>query len=118
MNSPEIAPLAGPPAEPNLAQAAPRGARFKPLALRVLITAAALLLWFWTQSLLGARGGDGNAIGDGLHRLSAPVHDYLASSPRAANLLLVVSSLGIDALGVFLLGMWIIAGKLRPFAGL
>lgn len=96
---------------------APAG-RWKSLMLRIAITAVALLIWFWTQSLLGARAGDGKAIGDGLHRLTEPIHSYLESSPGAANALLIVSSLGIDALGIFLLGSWIFAGQLRSFVGL
>lgn len=95
-----------------------RRARWKSLAVRIAIAAVALVIWFWTQSLLGARTGDSNAIGDGLHRLTTPLHDYLANSPRAANILLIASSLGIDALGIFLLGSWVFAGKLRPFVGL
>ena len=118
MNSPEIAPPVEPPMEPGIAQAALPGARWKSLSLRVAITAVALLIWFWTQSLLGARTGESYRIGDGLHRLTAPLHSYLENSPRAANRLLIVSSLGIDALGIFLLGSWIFAGKLRPFLGL
>jgi len=118
MSSPEIAPTIQPPIEPKLAQVASPGTRWKSLALRFAITAVALLIWFWTQSLLGARSGDSGTIGDGLHRLTAPVHDYLANSPHAANALLIVSSLGIDGLGLFLLGAWIFAGKLRTFVGL
>jgi hypothetical protein len=118
MSSPEIAPTIQPPVEPQIAQVATSTARWKSLALRIAITAVALIIWFWTQSLLGARTGDMNVIGDGLHRLTAPLHDYLATSPCAANALLIVSSLGIDALGLFLLGSWIFAGQLRPFLGL
>ena len=118
MSSPETAPPIEPPSELKLAQVASPGTRWKSLALRLAITAVALLIWFWTQSLLGARSGDSGTIDDGLHRLTAPVHDYLANSPHAANALLIVSSLGIDALGLFLLGAWIFAGKLRTFVGL
>jgi PAP2 superfamily C-terminal len=114
MSSPEGAT----PIEPTAAEAAAPGARWKSLALRMAITAAALLIWFWTQSLLGARAGDAGAIGDGLHRLTAPWHAYLENSPRAADAVLILSSLGIDALGIFLLGSWIFAGKVRPFLGL
>src|SRR5262249_40453042 len=32
--------------------------------------------------------------------------------------LLIVSSVGIDGLGLFLLGSWVFAGKVRPFLGL
>jgi hypothetical protein len=103
---------------PQVAEAAAQGLPWKALALRITITAVALVIWFWTQSLLGARTGDNNSIGDGLHRLTEPVHAYLANSPGAANALLIISSLGIDALGIFLLGSWIVAGKLRPFIGL
>jgi len=118
MSSPEIAPPIEEPARSRLSQVATATARRKSLALRVAITAVSLVIWFWTQSLLGSRAGDSNAIGDGLHRLTEPIHSYLESSPRSANALLILSSLGIDALGIFLLGSWIFAGKLRPFLGL
>lgn len=88
------------------------------LAVRILITVASLTLWFWTQSLLGARRTPGEPIGDGLHRLTAPANEYLQHSPRAANALLIVSSGLIDALGIFLLCRWIFFGSLRPFVGL
>lgn len=110
MSSPEIAPEIVPLAAP--------AAGWKPLALRILITVLALAVWFWTQSLLGARAGNPDGIGDGLHRLTAPLHEFFANSPHAANLLLIVSSAGIDALGLFLLGSWIFAGKFPPFLGL
>jgi PAP2 superfamily protein len=110
MSSPEIA--------PEIVDVVAPSARWKPLALRIIITIVALGVWFWTQSLLGTRPGGSEAIGDGLHRLTAPLHDYFANSPPAANALLITSSLGIDALGIFLLGSWVFAGKLRPFIGL
>jgi len=110
MSSPEIA--------PEIAHVTASSARWKPLALRIIVTVVALAVWFWTQSLLGVRPAGSEAIGDGLHRLTAPLHDYFAGSPRAANAVLIVSSLGIDALGIFLLGSWVFAGKLRPFVGL
>jgi PAP2 superfamily C-terminal len=110
MSSPEIA--------PELVSTVAPSARWKPLALRILVTVAALAVWFWTQGLLGARAGGGEAIGDGLHRLTASLHDYLANSPGTADALLIASSAGIDALGLFLLGSWVFAGRLRPFLGL
>jgi hypothetical protein len=67
MSSPEIA--------PELVRTVAPSARWKPIALRILITVAALAVWFWTQSLLGARPGGSEAIGDGLHRLTASLHD-------------------------------------------
>ena len=36
----------------------------KAAALRILVTVAALMIWFWTQSLLGARISPTDGIGD------------------------------------------------------
>jgi hypothetical protein len=90
----------------------------KGLALRILITIIALAVWFWTQSLLGARGSQTAPIGDALHRLTAGLNTFFQSAPHAANILLIVSSALIDATAIFLLGSWIFAGKIRPFLGL
>ena len=62
------------------------------LAVRLALTAAALVIWFWTQSL----------------------HFH----PVAANALLIISSGIIDLFGIFLLSIWIFRGEPRPFAGL
>jgi hypothetical protein len=88
------------------------------IILRVIITLVAIAIWFWTQSLIGARGLPSSGIGDSLHNLTAGLNAYLRQSPTAANALLIVSSALIDALGVFLLGSWVFAGRLRPFLGL
>jgi len=93
-------------------------ARKKALVARILITFAALAIWFWTQSLLGARISPSQGIGDGLHRLTAPLNAYLHGAPRAANALLIASSALIDGIAIFLLASWIFGGKLRPFLGL
>jgi len=93
-------------------------ARKKALVARILITCAALAIWFWTQSLLGARISPTQGIGDGLHRLTAPLNVYLHGAPRAANALLIASSALIDGIAIFLLASWIFAGQLRPFLGL
>ncbi len=88
------------------------------LAIRLVVTAAALLIWFWTQSLIGARGAPATGIGDRIHNVTASANLYLHDHPAAANALLVVSSGIIDLLGIFLLSMWIVYGELRPFLGL
>ncbi len=88
------------------------------MLLRLLVTGMVLALWFWTQSLIGARSAPGSAIGDGLHNLTAGLNSYFAQNPGAANALLVVSSALIDALGLFLLGRWLFGGSVRPFLGL
>jgi hypothetical protein len=90
----------------------------KALAVRILITFAALTTWFGTQSLLGARISPTEGIADGLHRLTAPVNAYLHGAPHAANALLIASSALIDAIAIFLLASWIFGGNLRPFLGL
>lgn len=89
----------------------------KSFPLRIIVTAIAVGLWFWTQSLIGARTPPAG-IGDGLHNLTAGLNSYLLHSPSAANALLIVSSAIIDGLGIFLLGRWLFAGSVRPFLGL
>jgi len=90
----------------------------KAFALRLAMTVASLAVWFWTQSLIGARGVSGTGIGDSLHDLTAPLNLYLHQHPSAANALLIVSSAIIDLLGIFLLGKWLFGGALRPFLSL
>src|SRR5467141_2973703 len=86
--------------------------------LRLLVTAIVLTLWFWTQSLIGARTAPASGIGDALHNVTAGPNAYFARNPGAANALLVASSAAIDALGLFLLGSWLFGGSVRPFLGL
>ncbi len=86
--------------------------------LRLVLVALALVLWFWTQSLIGKRAFPGEGIGDGLHTLTAPLHHYLLDHPAAANGLLIVSSAFIDAFALFILGSGVFGPTLRPFVGL
>ena len=88
------------------------------LAKRLIITAAVLAVWFWTQSLIGGRPLPASGLGDGLHNLFAPWNQYLHLHPTAANVLLIISSALIDGMGLFLLGRWIFSGTVRPFLGL
>src|SRR5215467_15447127 len=93
--------------------------RWRTLLLRLVVTGVVLAIWFWTQSLLGARTPPAaGGIGDALHNLTASFNSYLAQNAAAANAFLVVSSFFIDALGVFLLGSWLFGGSIRPFLGL
>jgi hypothetical protein len=87
-------------------------------AIRLTVTAVALVIWFWTQSLIGTRGLPGNGIGDGLHTATSAANSYLHTHPKAANALLIVSSAIIDLLGIFLLSKWIFGASARPFLGL
>jgi PAP2 superfamily C-terminal len=88
------------------------------LLLRLLVTGIVLALWFWTQSLIGARTAPANGIGDALHNATAGLNAYFSQNARAANALLIVSSGLIDGLGLFLLGRWLFGGSVRPFLGL
>ena len=87
------------------------------LVLRVVATLAALAIWFWTQSLIGARAPSAE-IGDALQNLFGGLNSYFWRHPSAANALLIASSAFIDALGLFLVAEWIFAGRVRPFLGL
>ena len=88
------------------------------LFTRLASTAIALIVWFWSQKLIGARGAPTLVIGDRLHTLTAPANVYLCAHPSAANLLLIASSAIIDLLGIFLLARWIFRASIRPFLGL
>lgn len=93
--------------------------RWRTLLVRLVVTGVVLAVWFWTQSLLGARAAPpAGGIGDALHKLTAGLNSYFAQNTGAANALLIVSSAFIDALGVFLLGSWLFGGSIRPFLGL
>jgi hypothetical protein len=85
---------------------------------RLVVTGILLAAWFWTQSLIGARVAPASGLGDGLQNLTAGLNSYFAHNPPAANLLLIVSSGLIDALGLFLLVRWLLGGSVRPFLGL
>jgi hypothetical protein len=87
-------------------------------AVRLLVTVVALAIWFWTQSLIGARSVPISGIGDSLHVATAPANLYLHQHPAAANALLIVSSGLIDLLGICLLALWIFRADSRPFLGL
>ena len=88
------------------------------LWLRVCVTVGAIGVWFWTQSLIGARPPIGEAIGDKIHDLTFLANLYLQLHPSATNALLIASSAVIDSLGIYLLAKWVFAGDLRPFLGL
>jgi len=94
------------------------GGSARAFAIRLTVTTVALVVWFWTQSMIGARAQLGSVIGDRLHDATTPVNLYLHAHPSAANGLLIVSSGIIDLLGIFLLSRWIFRASLRPFLGL
>ena len=88
------------------------------VVIRLLLTAAGLTAWFWTQSLIGARSMPASGIGDGLLDWTSSINLYLNAHAEAANALLIVSSAIIDMLALYLLGSWIFGPSVRPFLGL
>jgi hypothetical protein len=88
------------------------------LVRRLIVTALGLIVWFWTQSLIGGRSLPATGIGDAMHQWAAPLNAFFYENVRAANALLIVSSGLIDALGLFLLGSWLFGCTVRPFLGL
>ena len=88
------------------------------LLRRIALTAIALVIWFWTQSLLAKRALPASGIGDALHAMTAGLNSYFYHSPAAANALLILSSALIDGLGIFLLLRWLFGPSVRPFLGL
>jgi hypothetical protein len=88
------------------------------LLRRLVLTAVVLAVWFWTQSLIGARTPPASGLGDALHNLTSGLNFYFSQNAVAANALLIVSSGFIDALGLFLLARWLFGDTIRPFLGL
>lgn len=86
--------------------------------LRVAIVLGALVLWFWSQRLIAAKAAGGRGIRDGVHRYTAWLHRYFYRNKRAADRVLVVSSLGIDLLGISLIALSLFGPTFRPFLGL
>jgi hypothetical protein len=99
---------------------------------RVLVIAASLGIWFWTQRLLARRNtpaggtetlpaGDApgaGAICDSIHLSTAQANQRLNADPRLARMLLISSSLVIDLLGLYMLGSAILGATFEPFLGL
>jgi hypothetical protein len=88
-----------------------------PLLLRLLVIAAALGIWFWSQRLIGGKAGAGRIITDGIHHLTRGWHRYLAGKPRLADRMLIVSSLLIDMMGLGLIALSIFGTTFAPFLG-
>jgi hypothetical protein len=91
---------------------------FATIALRLLFIGGALGAWFVTQRLIGNRTADGEGIGDRLHRLTRGANDWLHRNLQVANALLIGSSLGVDAITLFVLGYAILGPSFAPFWGL
>jgi len=88
------------------------------IAVRLAIIGGALVAWFLTQRLIGLRPTSGDGIGDRLHDLTAGANQWLHRHPRAADRLLVASSLGVDVVTLFVLGYAVLGPDFSPFWGL
>src|SRR4051812_27514440 len=89
-----------------------------PQSLRLAFVVVGLGIWYLTQSLIKNRPSGTGVIGDGLHTLTARAFAFLSANPKWADRLLILSSLGIDAVGVFVLTESIVGDSIRPFLGL
>lgn len=85
------------------------------IGIRAAVVAIALVIWFWTQSLIGKKAAAKDGIGDIIHDLTARWHGHLTANPRAANTALIVSSLFIDLFGLALIGAAIFGHTFTPF---
>jgi membrane-associated phospholipid phosphatase len=85
------------------------------LGLRVGVVIGALVLWFWTQSLIARKSAPKEGIGDVVHDWTAHWNRYLATHDRAANAALITSSLFIDLFGLSLIGAAIFGPTFAPF---
>lgn len=86
--------------------------------IRLAVVAGALLLWFWTQRLLGRRPPPEGTVGDRVHGWTAGLHARLLARPRAADATLAASSLLIDAVGLSLVAASLLGPTFRPFLAL
>lgn len=89
-----------------------------PISLRLGIVILGLAIWFLTQALLKHRPSGAGRLGDGLHTVTERIFLFLTARPRYANLLLIVSSLCIDLLGILIFAQSIFGPSIRPFLGL
>lgn len=87
------------------------------VGLRVLVIVSALVIWFWTQKLIGNNVARREGIGDGIHDLTEKWHGYFVAHPKAADRALILSSLGIDIFGIFMIASAVFGPSFAPFLG-
>ena len=85
------------------------------IGLRTGVVAGALVIWFWTQSLIGRKAVAKDGLADVILDITARWHRCLAANSRAANASLIISSLFIDVTGLALIGAAIFGHTFAPF---
>ena len=85
------------------------------IGLRAGVVTAALVAWFWTQSLIARKPAPKDGIGDVVHDLTAGWHRYFTQHDRAANAALIISSIFIDLFGLSLVSVAIFGSTFAPF---
>jgi len=85
------------------------------VGLRAGVIAGALVVWFWTQSLIARKAAARDGIGDVVHDLTSHWHLYLTTNMRAANAALIASSICIDLVGLALIGSAVFGPTFAPF---
>ena len=85
------------------------------IGIRAAVVAGALVVWFWTQSLLARKPAPKEGVGDLVHELTARWHQYFSTKPRAARAALITSSLFIDLVGLSLIGAALFGPTFAPF---
>jgi membrane-associated phospholipid phosphatase len=91
------------------------GLRWPAIGLRAGVVAGALVLWFWTQSLIARKSAPKDGIGDAVHDLTERWHRYFSTHDRAADAALIISSGFIDLFGFSLIGAAIFGPTFAPF---
>jgi hypothetical protein len=91
---------------------------FQTIALRLLAIGLGLVAWFVTQRMIAARSVVNGAVYDHLHVVTARWNAWLNQNPKPANAILVASSLGVDALTLFVLAFAVLGPSFTPFWGL
>jgi len=88
------------------------------IGLRTGIVVGALMVWFWTQSLIARKSTPKDVIGDIIHDLTWRWHLYFSTHNRAADVALITSSIFIDLAGLSLIGTAIFGATFAPFVAI
>ena len=77
-----------------------------------------LVAWFVTQRMIGARTLADGALYDHMHVMTERWNAWLNANPKAANAVLIASSLCVDVVTLFVLVYAVFGPSFKPFWGL